>query len=88
MASHDKLKKVNMSAWAITSPSIHDLQDYPFMPWGIIQFPEIALGLLADLKETREVLQKHVLSWGYKYYKVVIGVMVVIPKMEIGNYET
>ncbi len=25
----------------------------------------------------------HVLSWGYKYYKVVKGVMVVIPKMEI-----
>ncbi len=32
----------------------------------------IALGLLADLKETREVLHKRVLSWGHKYYKVVL----------------
>jgi hypothetical protein len=49
---------------------------------------DTALGLLADLKETPKVLHKHVLSWGYKYYKVVIGVMVVIPKLKIGNYET
>ncbi len=53
-----------------------------------VEFESCALGLLSDLKETREVLRKCMLSGGYKYYKVVIGVMVVIPKMEIGNYET
>ncbi len=74
-------KKDGVSAFGDASTSLHQAMEF-FAHW---LEPQIALGFLANLKETHEVLQKHVLSWGYK---LVIGVKVVIPKMEIGYYET
>ncbi len=71
-----------------SSPCLHflasSLSDTIELSQFFLKLPNFALGLLANLKQTCKVLVlwKCMLSWGYKYYKVVIGVMVVIPKNE------